>query len=208
MEGEPIIVKSVKEKDNYTRLVNQWNPISESCMPTREELIPFKSRCTDEWMYLEKRAYEAFMKLKQDAFVFGYDIDTDSTYRTFQEQESVMEEFIEQIGEEDAKKRVSSPGASEHHTALAIDLVFYRKNQLVSYDLINDNDLDYCWVISHLSDYGFILRYPRNSIAITGIIYEPWHIRYVGKEVAQYMKENNLFLEEYHDRKVKKKTHN
>lgn len=208
MEGVLIIVKNVKEKDNYTRLVNRFNLVLESEIPTKEDLVCFFSRCTEKWMYLEKKTYEEFIRLKKDAFLLGYVIDTDSTYRTFQEQEDVMEEFIEQIGEETARKLVSIPGASEHHTGLAVDLVFYRNDRLIPYEEIKDTDPDYQWVVTHLANYGFILRYPKNSFEITGITYEPWHIRYVGKEVAIYMEKEKLLLEEYVSLKTKKKTRN
>ena len=202
-EGELITVRNVKEENKYIRLVNRWNLISESDMPKKEDLVPFQSRCTEEWMYLERETYEAFIKLKEDALRLGYFIDTDSTYRTYLEQEEVMKEFVQKIGDLEAKKRVSIPGASEHHTGLAIDLVFYRDDKLILGDDLKKTDLDYQWVLENLSKYGFILRYPENSMNTTGVIYEPWHIRYVGKKLAIYLEEKGLLLEEY---KMKKKT--
>ena len=186
-------------KNDETRLVNRWNLILEEEMPTKEEMVSFKTRYQKEPLYLMKNAYENFMSLKNEALKHHYEVEAEDTFRTYQDQLDTIHYFIETIGEEEALKRVSPLGASEHHTGLAIDIVFYRNNQVIEGDELKKTDEDYKWVLEHLSDYGFILRYPENSFQTTGVIYEPWHIRYVGKELAQYLEKNHLLLEEYYE---------
>ena len=90
---------------------------------------------------------------------------------------------------EDARITIQAPGYSEHHTGLAVDF--------------NDVEDDfreteaYTWLQEHAAEYGFVERYPKGKESITGIDYEPWHYRYVGKEHAQRMNELNMCLEEY-----------
>ncbi|OUB15109.1 D-Ala-D-Ala carboxypeptidase VanY [Bacillus thuringiensis serovar yunnanensis] len=95
------------------------------------------------------------------------------------------------------------PGASEHHTGLALDITSVEWEHTGG-DLNDKFDTTdtFKWLDKHAAEYGFILRYPKDKESITGIKYEPWHYRYVGKEVATYLKENGLTLEEY-DQKVK-----
>ena len=89
---------------------------------------------------------------------------------------------------------IAVPGTSEHHTGLALDIV------TPTYQVLDDGYATtdaFKWLYENCADYGFILRYPENTTHITGIIYEPWHYRYVGVEVAKYITENNITFEEY-----------
>ena len=109
----------------------------------------------------------------------------------------ILEPFnrkVEQYGEEQAATIVSRPGTSEHQTGLACDITdeYYElKNESL------ENTALYQWMSRHCQEYGFIVRYPKDKEEITGIIYEPWHFRYVGVEAATYMVEHNLCLEEF-----------
>jgi LAS superfamily LD-carboxypeptidase LdcB len=103
---------------------------------------------------------------------------------------------VEQYGGNEAVAAtiVAPPGTSEHQTGLCCDIA----DQFYS---VKDSSLEdtalFKWMNEHCAEYGFILRYPKDKEDVTGIIYEPWHFRYVGVEAAQYMKENNLCLEEF-----------
>lgn len=88
-----------------------------------------------------------------------------------------------------AATEVARPWTSEHHSGLAIDFNGVKDDFYTT--------KEYAWLIKNASDYGFILRYPKNKINITGVIFEPWHFRYVGKSVAKEISENGLCLEEY-----------
>ncbi len=87
------------------------------------------------------------------------------------------------------------PGYSEHCTGLAVDIVAQSNQNL---DSSQENTAETRWLQTHCWEYGFILRYPKEKSNITGIAYESWHYRYVGKEAAKYLTENNLTLEEFH----------
>ena len=89
---------------------------------------------------------------------------------------------------------VKRPGQSEHNTGLAADLGGsgdYSLNQSF------ERTAAYRWLIEHCADYGFILRFPKDKEAVTGVIYEPWHYRYVGKDAAQEIFNRDITLEEY-----------
>lgn len=126
-----------------------------------------------------------------------------SGYRSLRKQESLFEESIEEnmrkgLSYEDAyyktKTRQAVPGASEHHTGLAVDIVG-KSHQSLNASQANTKEAK--WLAEHCMEYGFILRYPKDKTDITGRDYESWHFRYVGKEAANYIMKNNLTLEEY-----------
>ena len=90
---------------------------------------------------------------------------------------------------------IAVPGTSEHQIGLAVDIVSLNYQNLTeSFDQTAESR----WLVNNSANFGFILRYPKGTEHLTGIIYEPWHFRYVGVEVARYLTENNLTLEEFH----------
>ena len=91
-------------------------------------------------------------------------------------------------------QEVALPGTSEHGIGLAVDIV---SNQYAELDAKQAETKEAQWLQEHCYEYGFILRYPPEKQSLTGIIYEPWHYRYVGREMAQKIKESGLTLEEY-----------
>ncbi len=136
--------------------------------------------------------FESFLEMQVDAFKSGYKIIVDTAYRSYEYQEKVN--YLEKIGEE-AYTFVAPPGSSEHQTGLCFDVALIVNGNYC--DDFDDSAPEIKWLIDNSYKYGFILRYPKDKIDITGYKYEPWHYRYVGKEEALYMKENNLTLEEY-----------
>lgn len=115
------------------------------------------------------------------------DILINAAYRTFEQQE----EMLEAKGPEIAAK----PGYSEHHSGYAFDICIYSDGV---YKTFADQD-HYVWIPTNCKKYGFIRRYPEGKTDITGIVFEPWHYRYVGVPHSYYMTENSLTLEEYID---------
>ena len=91
-------------------------------------------------------------------------------------------------------KYIAFPGASEHHTALAVDL----SNDGSLEENFIDTDAG-VWISKNCHKYGFVVRYPKEKLRVTGIGYEPWHIRYVGRPHSDIMYQNNWCLEEYID---------
>lgn len=114
-------------------------------------------------------------------------------YRSKEAQQDILDRRIARDGEVEAKKYVALPGNSEHHTGLAMDLSVFVDGRVYTLD----SDPVYSWIPKNLPSYGFVLRYPDDKVATTGINYEDWHFRYVGVPHAIYMTENNLCLEEY-----------
>jgi D-alanyl-D-alanine carboxypeptidase len=126
------------------------------------------------------------------------DIQITSGYRTREDQLKIIDDFTETRGAEYAATYAALPGFSEHHTGLAFDCNVYHDSKTYTLDeAVTDVSEDYGWLMQNAPKYGFILRYPKDKVSITGIAYEPWHFRYVGIPHAEYMQANNLCFEEY-----------
>lgn len=133
----------------------------------------------------------------------GYAIYLLSAYRDVDRQIELYEAevakwkaagYSKKDAEEKAGTVVAVPGTSEHHLGLAVDLV---SSEHVKLDEGAEKTKGYKWLVAHCHEYGFILRYPNEATEITGIIYEPWHFRYVGVEAATEIMEAGITLEEY-----------
>ena len=99
-----------------------------------------------------------------------------------------------EAAKQEAARWVAVPGTSEHQTGLACDIT----DQYYEFkDSSLENTALYQWMSQHCQEYGFIVRYPKDKEDVTGIIYEPWHFRYVGVEAATYIMEHGLCLEEF-----------
>ena len=147
-----------------------------------------------EGQKLDQRILEPMQSFVAGARAEGLSVFLSSGYRGYEEQQYLFNRKVEQYGEEQAATIVSRPGTSEHQTGLAYDITdeYYElKNESL------ENTALYQWMSRHCQEYGFIVRYPKDKEEITGIIYEPWHFRYVGVEAATYMVEHNLCLEEF-----------
>lgn len=143
--------------------------------------------------------YDSLYQMLKDAREDGADLWVASGYRDVREQEALLQEGIENrmkdygLTEEEARenalKSFAKPGYSEHHTGLAVDFNGVNAAFQESYG--------YEWLSENAWKYGFVQRYPEDKTEITGIIFEPWHYRYVGREHAQKMTEEGICLEEY-----------
>ena len=146
---------------------------------------------------------EAFLQGCTDA---GLPVYLSSGYRAYSEQDYLFQRKLGQgYTYEGASTIVAPPGTSEHQTGLACDITdVYRESK--SWETLEPT-ATFQWLNEHCAEYGFILRYPKEKSGlyydgpalqtITGIVYEPWHFRYVGVEAATYMKEHDLCLEEF-----------
>ncbi len=191
---------------DYLALVNKLNPLPDGWEDALET-VTITNSVGDE-VEVEKKAYEAYEKLKDDLEKNdGIYTELDSARRSVKEQQRIMDEFTEKYGADYAAKTVAQPGYSEHHTGLALDLYFKVKDANGNFvDVYENEDMEKAeylgvWdtIHSKLADYGFILRYLEGEEHITGYRYEPWHIRYID-DVAiakEIMSEPGLTLEEY-----------
>lgn len=154
---------------------------------------------------LADEAADAYMQMKQAAAMDGVELLLCSGYRTVEYQQNLFDQekqkWLDQgMSEEEAydkaKTVVAVPGYSEHNSGLAADIVT-PDHQTLDSAFANTDAAK--WLFEHAPEYGFILRYPEDKQAITGIIYEPWHYRYVGVENAKAITESGKCLEEYLD---------
>ena len=122
-------------------------------------------------------------------------MDAHSGYRSYRTQKTMYYNRLEKNkGKDDGV--VAYPGSSDHQTGLGIDVINKAgigKKFTEAFAKTKEGK----WLQENCWDYGFIIRYQKDKEEITKIIYEPWHLRYVGVQVAQYMHENNLSLEEF-----------
>lgn len=147
---------------------------------------------------VDSRIYPSLQKMFNDARASGLALFVREGYRTSQDQQQIMNERIREYENQGNSKRratkmaekyVAIPGTSEHQLGLSIDI---NADQTKC-----SSEKVYSWLDNNAYKYGFIKRYPSNKSYITGIHNEPWHYRYVGKEAAATMKNQNLCLEEY-----------
>ena len=133
----------------------------------------------------------------------GLSFEICSSYRDVDRQQELFDEDVAMLmrqgynyreAYEEVAKETMPPGCSEHSTGLAFDIVSLGYQML---DSGQERTAENKWLQAHCAEYGFILRYPKGKEDITAINYESWHYRYVGVEVAQYIMENGLTLEEY-----------
>lgn len=179
-----------------TLLVNAQNPL-EGYVP---ELAP-----VELGYELEVQAAEALKEMLEDGRAVGYNLKICSAYRTQEKQTKLFRKKTREYlsrgmglaeAETEAAKTVARPGTSEHESGFAVDLVSEGYQML---DEQQECTPEQQWLMKHCSEYGFILRYPTGKAEVTGVIYEPWHYRYVGKEVAKELTEKGICLEEYLD---------
>ena len=128
------------------------------------------------------------------------DYQITQAHRTYDEQKSIYDSYLDTYGVEMGASLAAAPGYSEHHSGYAVDMNVYTADG-ISYSLGTAGDVNpiYSWIYDNAAKYGFVLRFPEGKTNITGITNEPWHFRYVGKGHASYMAENSLVLEEYID---------
>ena len=176
-----------------TMLVNKDNKFKDSYMK-RVKLIEIKNK-DDEVVQIDEETYENYQNLEKYLLSKNIIIGIESAYRSVEHQQELYNEFLEKYGKDYTEQYVAPPLTSEHHTGLAIDISIKENGKWLE----NDENQDEIFQEIHkcLKDFGFILRYPRNKEQITSYQYEPWHIRYVGKFVANIIYENNYTLEEY-----------
>lgn len=132
-------------------------------------------------------AYTAYVRMKQAS---GYEnMSIISGFRSYAKQESTFNYWVSIDGYERATTYSAKPGQSEHQTGLAMDITSLNQSY--------GNTSEGKWLAAHCHEYGFIIRYPKGKTDITGYIYEPWHVRYLGTSTAKLVHDSGLTLEEF-----------
>lgn len=157
--------------------------------------LPFIFSGKDEKRLLRKPAADALEKLVAGAKKDGIAIAGVSGFRSFELQTSLFNSYVKLQGEAEAKRYSAVPGHSEHQTGLAID-VSGSTGVCAAEDCFGDTP-EAKWLADHAAEYGFIIRYPKGKESITGYAYEPWHLRFVGVELAKLLTAKGLTMEEY-----------
>ncbi len=169
-------------------LVNKFYYLDKNYEP--EDLVPIDSAYTMGGGYLTEDTWKAFKEMADVAYKEGIDLYSVSPYRSYNTQDGLYERYAARDGYAQADTYSARPGYSEHQTGLAVD--------------INSTDDSFAytseakWLKENAYKYGFILRYPEGKEYITGYQFEPWHFRYVGKDVAKVIYDEDLTYEEYY----------
>lgn len=184
-----------KDLNSIYLLANKQNTLPSDFIPSDlvELTIPFVLQ--GEVRFMQRIAADAITELVQAAKEEGIVIYGRSGYRSYKTQKILFNGYVKKHGIEKANRYSAKPGQSEHQTGLALDVTAKSvKNQLTqSFGETKEG----IWVKENAHRFGFIIRYPEGKEDITGYIYEPWHLRYLGKEVASEIYEKNITYEEY-----------
>ena len=181
-------------------MVNPWNYVPEDYEP---DLVSLTSAHGVQGSLVDSSCYEALIAMIDDCNKVAPQAYVVSSYRTMEHQTSNYNNKVkfykdqgydEQTARQKAATSIAIPGTSEHQLGLAVDII---DTDLWVLDSRQAELPAQKWLMEHCWEYGFILRYPKNKIDVTGIIYEPWHYRYVGKELAAELHALGLTLEEY-----------
>lgn len=194
---------------DYTILINKENLLDCDYIPS--DLIQTDNNENNFHRYKDPNqkpmisaiVYPFFLQMQEAAKQEGNYIIIDSGYRSFKYQQVIWDKYVSEHGLENAQKFVALPGSSEHQSGLAFDVAFIRDNKYD--DDVKEEDKEIQWLFAHAHEYGFILRYPKGKETITGYNYEPWHFRFVGKELATKIYTEGITLEEYFARKNERK---
>jgi len=184
------IEKDILNEDLF--LVNRKNIIAKDFIPKSLRIpnVDFVSYADPEVRKMDTVAATALEKMFNDAKVEGILLLAVSGYRDYSYQQKLYADAKLQ-GEEEY---VAPPGASEHQTGLAMDVL---SNKHTTLDEGFDKTQAFQWLQDNCYKYGFIIRYPKGTESITGYKYEPWHIRYVGVDGATEITQKQITLEEY-----------
>ena len=185
---DPVIVTNFSN----SMLVNKHRMLKKNFIP--DNLVTIDSNyVADKGMKGNRTAVIELKKMFDDAEKEGFHLVVNSAYRSYDDQEEIENTYRNLYGETYVQNYVLKPGYSEHQTGLAFDIGSKDTNVFAQSD-------EYKWIVDNCYKYGYIYRFKKNYESITGIRSEAWHYRYVGKDIAKYIYENDITLEEYYAR--------
>ncbi|MCG1027398.1 D-alanyl-D-alanine carboxypeptidase family protein [Virgibacillus halodenitrificans] len=178
-------------------LVNKQHALPADYIPkdlvTPKVRFPFTEDLPKKQM--RQVAATALEKMFAAADKAGLDLFAQSGYRSYERQDSIFASNVNEHGEEAANKFSARPGESEHQTGLTMDVTSPDINYGLTIEFGKTDEGK--WIKKHAAEYGFIIRYPKGKENITKYQYEPWHLRFVGKEAAKEIMTKGITLEEY-----------
>lgn len=197
--GNPGAEMVVADPDSTAVMVNKQYSLPESYKPADLVYpdVPFIFSEKIEKRMLRREAAAALEEMFAAAKQDGIHLAGVSAYRSEATQRGLFNNYVKRDGEEKARTYSAMPGHSEHQTGLAIDLSGSDGKCAAESCFAGTKEAQ--WLADHATEYGYIIRFPEGKEAITGYKYEPWHVRYVGKEIAASIAERGITLEEYYD---------
>lgn len=156
--------------------------------------VPKRTAGGDESQVSQKIA-QPLEKLIHDASATGHNLMLVSGYRSYDLQVSIYNRHVSQLGQTEADRVSARPGTSEHQTGLAADVG--RPDRHCELEVCFGDTPEGQWVLANAHKYGFVIRYPKGKESVTSYQYEPWHLRYVGKDLAGELKRTELTMEEF-----------
>lgn len=178
-------------------LVNRDNPLSANYSSSLKHICNGRLKVSYE-------LYDSLVQMLADAKVQGYSYWIASAYRSAERQQKLVDEDVYTCMSygmsyddalEEVYKETMPAGCSEHQTGLALDILCSGNSVM---DASQKDEPGNKWLCKNCYKYGFILRYPEGKSNITGVNFEPWHFRYVGKEAAKFIMKNGITLEEFY----------
>lgn len=182
-------IEQIENLSEYTVLVNKYHSLGEYAP---SDLKPLSY---DTKYELREKAADAFEELVSFAKLDNVYIRPYSAYRSFEYQKSLYNRYVNRDGKEKADTYSARPGHSEHQTGLAVDV------WSEGYTEILESDAN--WLKENSYKYGFIVRYTKEKESITGYIEEPWHLRYLGIDLATRVHDLGITYDEYYDLYIK-----
>lgn len=170
-------------------LVNKYHKLDENYEPS--DLTIIDSKYASGTQKLRKEAQIKFEEMASDMAKENLKIYAGSTYRSYTYQKGLYDRYVKKDGFAAAETYSARSGYSEHQLGLAVDIVNGK------WDYLSENDKEYDYLVKNSYKYGFILRYPRGSEYVTGYMFEDWHFRYLGVELATKVFNSGLTYDEY-----------
>lgn len=189
--------KNIVEEGKNILLVNKTYRLDENYVPKNlvKVDVDFSPESTEEEKYMTEESANALENMFQGALSDNIILKGLSGYRSYETQKGLYNYNIEINGQSYTDNFVAPPGGSEHQLGEAMDVA-------TSYGWIYEGCDEALWLAQNAHKYGFIIRYEKGKENLTGYNYEPWHIRYVGKDVAKEIYKEKLTLEEYIDKEM------
>lgn len=181
---------TAEEMDKIDVIVNKYYKLSKDYEPS--DLTKINSKfASGSNQRLRKEAAAKFEEMAAVALDNGFKIYAGSTYRSYDYQLGLYNRYVARDGFDSAETYSARAGYSEHQLGLAVDIING------NWQYLSENDKEYTWFIQNSYKYGFILRYPRGKEYITGYVFEDWHFRYLGIDLATKVYNSGLTYDEY-----------
>ena len=187
---EPTI--AVADPNSIDKLVNKTYFLDQSYVP--ENLVELSTQYATEGRQLSQVAADALILMCNEAQKNGLRMYASSTYRDYQNQSDLYQQYVNKEDQQFADSIAARPGHSEHQTGLTVDMASTKNGGLSKFA----DSPEYPWMLENAHNFGYILRFPPGKEIITGYSTEEWHWRYVGVELATKVKESNLTYDEYY----------